>query len=210
MVMINRDLVCRKRLELGWTPERLAEEAGLDGRTVRRMERGGTQPRLQSAIDVARALKVELATLIVNAPKSKDKAETDAWNRANTVAATAGAVEREVVIPGEWSVKESLYVLSMFLARTLVQETRTSTEKDDVVDRVVTAFKAADSAIQTTLSGGGEWGAEEVIQILSLLLARYAKAFGASSANGPEIGIDFVQAACEQAKQALPDYRGRK
>lgn len=210
MVMINRDLVCRKRLELGWTPERLAEEAGLDGRTVRRMERGGTQPRLQSAIDVAHALKIELATLIVNDPRGKDKVETDAWNRANTVAATAGAVEREVVIPGEWSVKESLYVLSMLLARTLVQETRTSTEKDGVVDRVVTAFKAADSAIQTTLSGGGEWGAEEVIQILSLLLARYAKAFGASSANGLEMGIDFVQAACEQAKQALPDYRGRK
>ena len=210
MVMINRDLVCRKRLELGWTPEKLAEEAGLDGRTVRRMERGGTEPRLQSAIDVARALNIELTTLLVDNLADKDELRVDSRNRPTRAEAGEGGMHRELVIPDEWSVKESLYVLSMLLARTLVQETRTSTEKDGVVDRVVTAFKAADSAIQTTLSGGGEWGAEEVIQILSLLLARYAKAFGASSANGLEMGIDFVQAACEQAKQALPDYRGRK
>ncbi|MCY4488318.1 MAG: helix-turn-helix transcriptional regulator [Deltaproteobacteria bacterium] len=210
MVMINRDLVCRKRLELGWTPEKLAEEAGLDGRTVRRMERGGTEPRLQSAIDVARALDIKLTTLIVDDHPDKNGLRDNAPNRAKAVAAGENEIQREVVIPDDWSVKESLYVLSMFFARSLVEETHKPTDKDEVVDRVVTAFKAADSAIVLTLSGGGDWGAEEVMQVLSRLLARYGTAFSGPSPKGLEKGIKFVQATCEQAKQALPHYEGRK
>lgn len=208
MVMINRDLVCRKRLELGWTPEKLAEEAGLDGRTVRRMERGGTEPRLQSAIDVARALNIELTTLLVDNLADKDELRVDSRNRPTRAEAGEGGMHRELVIPDEWSVKESLYVLSMFLARTLVKDI--PTEDDVVVDRIVTAFKAADSAIHTTLSGGGDWGSEEVMQVLSRLLARYGTAFSGPSAKGREMGVNFVQATCEQAKQALPHYPGRK
>ena len=101
--------------------------------------------------------------------------------------------------------RKHCYVLSTLLTRSLVLERNASGENDDDVDRVVAAFKAADSAIQTTLSGGGEWGVEEAKCVLSLLLTRYGTAFSRRSAKGVEVGVDFVQAACDQAKRALPD-----
>ncbi len=210
MVRINRQLMCRRRVELGWTLEQLAEESSLDGRTVRRVEQGGSLTRLRSAIAIARALKLELATLVLDFPPSRSEPVGDDGGLAAALAAADGTIQRELGSPGEWSLKEALYVVSMLLTRSLLLERKTLGENDDDVDRVVTAFMAADSAIQTTLAGGGEWGAEEAARVLSLLLTRYGAAFSRRSVNAAEVGANFVQAACDQAKRALPRYTAPK
>ena len=79
----------------------------------------------------------------------------------------------------------------------------TLAEYEGDVDRVELAFKVADSAMRTTLSGGGEWGAEEATSVLSLLLARYGVAFGGRPAKDAPVGVDFVKAASDQAKRIL-------
>ena len=205
MVRIKCELMRRRCLELGWTPEKLAEESGLDARTVRRIEQGRSPTRLQSAIAIARALKLDLATLVQDDRPGGSEAVGDGADVAGALAAADGTFQRELAKPGDWNLKEALYVLSTLLTRSLVLERNASGENDDDVDRVVAAFKAADSAIQTTLSGGGEWGVEEAKCVLSLLLTRYGTAFSRRSAKGVEVGVDFVQAACDQAKRALPD-----
>ena len=205
MVRINYELMRRRRVELGWTPEKLAEESGLDARTVRRIEQGGSLTRLRSAVAIAQALKLELTTLVLD-DRSGSEPQGGRGSLAAALAAADGMIQREIVRPGECSLKEALYVLSMLLTRSFVLDGKVSGENDDDVDRVVAAFKAADSAIQTTLSGGGEWGAEEAARVLSLLLTRYGTVFSRRSANGVEVGVNFVQAACDQAKRALPHY----
>ena len=205
MVRINYELMRRRRVELGWTPEKLAEESGLDARTVRRIEQGGSLTRLRSAVAIAQALKLELTTLVLD-DRSGSEPQGGRGSLAAALAAADGMIQREIVRPGECSLKEALYVLSMLLTRSFVLDGQVSGENDDDVDRVVAAFKAADSAIQTTLSGGGEWGAEEAARVLSLLLTRYGTVFSRRSANGVEVGVNFVQAACDQAKRALPHY----
>ena len=205
MVRIHRALMCRTRLELGWTPEKLAEESGLDARTIRRIEQGGSLTRLRSAIAIAEALKIEITTLLLDCPPSKSEPEGDSGDLAAALAVGDGTIQRELVSPVEWSLKEALYVLSL-LTRSVALDRKVLGENADNVDRVVTAFKAADSAIQTTLSGGGEWGAEEAVRVLSLLLTRYGTAFSRRSANRVEVGVNFVEAACDQAKRALPHY----
>ena len=205
MVRINYELMRRRRVELGWTPEKLAEESGLDARTVRRIEQGGSLTRLRSAVAIAQALKFELTTLVLD-DRSGSEPQGGRGSLAAALAAADGMIQREIVSPGECSLKEALYVLSMLLTRSFVLDGKVSGENDDDVDRVVAAFKAADSAIQTTLSGGGEWGAEEAARVLSLLLTRYGTVFSRRSANGVEVGVNFVQAACDQAKRALPHY----
>ncbi len=205
MVRINYELMRRRRVELGWTPEKLAEESGLDARTVRRIEQGGSLTRLRSAVAIAQALKLELTTLVLD-DRSGSEPQGGRGSLAAALAAADGMIQREIVNPGECCLKEALYVLSMLLTRSFVLDGKVSGENDDDVDRVVAAFKAADSAIQTTLSGGGEWGAEEAARVLSLLLTRYGTVFSRRSANGVEVGVNFVQAACDQAKRALPHY----
>ena len=207
MVRINHELIGRRRLTLGWTPEKLAEEAGLDPRTIRRIEQGGCRTRLRSAVAIAQALKVEVTAIVLDDRSGGSEPQGDGL--AASLAAADGTIRREVVSPGDWSLKEALYVLSILLTRSLVVDGKMSGENDEV-DRVVAAFKAADSAIQTTLSGGGEWGAEEAARVLSLLLTRYGTVFSRRSANGVEVGVNFVQAACEQAKRELPHYLAPK
>ena len=198
MVRIDHDLLRRTRLELGWTPEMLAEESGLDPRTVRRIEQGGSQTRLHSALAIARALNLELSALVL------DNRPTGAvLMGGNGSRPTPGRrLRTELASPGEWSLKEALYVLSSVL-KNLGFDGMGLSESEGQVDRVMAAFKAADSAMQTTLSGGGDWGSEEAMSVLSLLLARYGTAFGQQTTGGPTMGVDFVQAACDEAKRAL-------
>ena len=209
MVLVNYELMRRSRVGLGWTAENLAEESGLDARTIRRIEQGGSLTRLRSAVAIARALKLELAALVLDGRSGASEARGDRAGLAGALAAADGTIQREIVNCGEWSLKEALYVLSILLTRSLVVDGKMSGENDEV-DRVVAAFKAADSAIQTTLSGGGEWGAEEAARVLSLLLTRYGTVFSRRSTNGVEVGVNFVQAACEQAKRELPHYLAPK
>ena len=93
-------------------------------------------------------------------------------------------------------------MLSMVFARSLVLDGKTPGENGEM-DRVVAAFKAAHSAIQITLSGGGEWGDEEAARVLSLLLTEYGRVCSRRSAADVEMGVNFVQAACDQARRAL-------
>lgn len=208
MVRVNHELMRRRRLELGWTPERLAEEAVLDGRTIRRIEKGGSLTRLKSAIAIAQALKIELGTLAALGDgdgQNRNESQSDRLDLTAVLAAAEDTVQRELLNPSEWGFREALYVLSLFLTRSLVLDGKPLGEKGDV-DRVVAAFKAADGAIQTTLSGAGEWDAEEATSVLSLLLIRYGTAFSRRSTNAVEAGVNFIQAACDEAKRSLPHY----
>ncbi|MDE0029722.1 MAG: helix-turn-helix transcriptional regulator [Deltaproteobacteria bacterium] len=199
MIRIDHDLLRRTRLELGWTPEELAEKSDLDARTVRRIEQGGSRTRLHSALALARALNLELTALVLD-----DRPTGVVSISGNGSRATTGRrLRTELVSPGEWSLKEALYVLSLVL-KNLGFDGMALSESKGEVDRVRAAFKAADSAMQTTLSGGGDWGSEEAMSVLSQLLAKYGTAFGQQTVKSPTMGVDFVQAACDQAKRALP------
>ena len=127
MFWLNRELLRRRRIDLGWTSERLADEAGLDRRTVQRLEQGRNRARLGTAGALAKALDLKVSSLIVVAPPPV---------------------------------------------------------ADDDDDRVLAAFRAADHAIQTTLSDGGDWGVKEVTTVLSLLLTRYGSVFSRRSDAG--------------------------
>lgn len=194
MVRINCKLTQRRRIELGWTPEELAGEAGLDARTVRRIEQGRDSARLRSAVALAKALKLEVTALVLDDRSGRSEPQGDGDGLAAALTAADGTIQREIV-------KEAQYVLSILLARSLVLDGKMSGENEEV-DRVVAAFRAADSAIQITLSGGA-WSDEEAVRVLSLLLTKYGTMFSRHSANGVEVGVDFVQAACDQAKRAL-------
>ena len=175
----------------------LAEESGLDARTVRRIEQGKSQTRLRSARALAGALHLELIALVLDdRPTGPSLASGNGFP-----AATARPLRKALVNPDEWSLKEALYVLSLVLKKGF--DGMTLGENEGEVDRVMAALKAVDSAMRTTLSGGGEWGAEEAASVLSLLLARYGKAFGRRPVNDLPVGVDFVQAVCEQAKRTL-------
>ena len=210
MFRINHELMFRKRLELGWTPEELAEEADLDERTIRRIEAGGSRARHRSAVQIARALKLDLVTLVLEDPAGRIEPESDGNGNASASSFVDGTTQGKRVILDDWSLKESLYVLSSLLARSFISDGEAMEANDLQVDRVVAAFKAADGVIKTTLSGGGEWGEEEARCVLSLLLARYGAAFNRGSADGVEAGDHFVQAACEQARRELPHHMTAK
>ena len=207
MVRVDHELVRLKRLELAWTPEKLAEESGLDSRTIRRIEQGEGLTRLRSVVGIAEALKVEVVALVLDDRAERILPEGNGGNLAAALAAAEGTMRKELLSPEEWGFRETLYVLSMLVTSSLVSEGKDLGEK---VDRLVAAFKAADGAIQTTMSTGGKWGVEEASCILSLLLIRYGTAFRRRSTNGMEVGIDFVQAACDQAKRALSHQEDSK
>lgn len=198
MVRVDHDLIRRTRLKLGWTPERLAAESDLDARTVRRIEKGRSQPRLHSARALAEALELELTAIVLDDHESG----TALSGRNGGPETTGHPNQMEPVSPCEWSLNEALYVLSSLLARLGFDGTALS-QNEGEVDRVRAAFKAADSAMQTTLSGGGKWGPEEATRVLSLLLAKYGTLFGGQSVRGAGVSADFVQAACDQAKRTL-------
>jgi transcriptional regulator with XRE-family HTH domain len=54
-------IISRVRAERGWTPHRLAREAGIDPAQLSRVERGLRTLTLPTAAKVARALGVSLA-----------------------------------------------------------------------------------------------------------------------------------------------------
>ncbi len=210
MVRINHTLMRRSRVKLGWNAEKLAEEAGLDPRTIRRIEQGVSRTRLRSAIAIADALELDLGTFVLDDPLNRDESEGNEVGLKTAFAAVDPTTQRELVYTDERILKGALYVSSMLLADSLILDRRVSGENDNGTDRVVAAFKAADSVIQAMLSVGGEWGAEEATCVLSSLLARYGTAFSRGAANDVEVGASFVQAVCDQAKRALPQDVARK
>jgi transcriptional regulator with XRE-family HTH domain len=59
----------RLRKERRWSQEKLAHFAGLSTTEVSRLERGQREPRLQTVMQVAGALRVPLQDLIAPAPE---------------------------------------------------------------------------------------------------------------------------------------------
>lgn len=165
MVWVDHNLLRRTRVKFAWTPETLAAESGLDARTVRRIEQGGSQTRLRSALALAEALNLDLTDLVLDdRPTGTSLASTNGFP-----AASWPPLRKATVSPDEWILKEVLYVLSSVLKRGLGFDGMTLAENEGEVDRVVAAFKATDNIMRITLSGGGEWGAEEAMSVLSLL-----------------------------------------
>lgn len=169
MLRINRERMRLRRIELGFNAEKLAEKAGLDARTVRRIEHGRSRTRLRSAVGIAKALNLEVTALVLDERSGGSEPQGEGGDLTAALTTADGTIQRENVSPGEWSLKV-LYALSL-LTRTLVLDGKSG--ENEEVDRVVAAFKAADGAIRTTLSRGGEWGAEEVARVMTLLLSRY-------------------------------------
>lgn len=50
----------QRRIELGWTQQKLAEQVGLHQESVARIENGGTVPRLDTVLKLALALGLKL------------------------------------------------------------------------------------------------------------------------------------------------------
>ena len=116
MVWLNRELMRRRRMELGWTPEALANEADLNRRTVQRLEEGRNEARLGTAVAIAQALEVELSLLIfVDEPSATAQEDDD-----RVVAAFKAAddvIQKVLSRGGPWGLKEATCVLSLLLTR---------------------------------------------------------------------------------------------
>ena len=151
MFWLKREVMRRRRIDLGLTSEQLADEAGLDRRTVQRLEQQKNRARLGTVIALAEVLSLKPSSLIL--------------------------ADRPSVID----------------------------EGDEA--RVLAAFEAADHAIQTTLSDGGEWGVKEAIAVLSLLLTRYGLSFSLRTEDSVEAGFSMVRVACDQIEGALLHQR---
>ena len=59
--------VLRQRRRAGWTQQQLATRAGVNVRTVTRIERGMAAPNMGTLARIADALGVPLATLVMDA-----------------------------------------------------------------------------------------------------------------------------------------------
>ena len=81
------------RTELGYTQERLASEAGLDGRQIRRYEAGEQCPTLTHMAAIVRVLKVPVWRLM---DMDRETAETVFGLRADTL--IPPTVELEVLL----------------------------------------------------------------------------------------------------------------
>jgi transcriptional regulator with XRE-family HTH domain len=66
----------RARRERGWTQARLAEELGIDARSLQRIESGRTAPSLQRLREIADVLGVSCGALIDGAAPSKRRANS--------------------------------------------------------------------------------------------------------------------------------------
>lgn len=187
MVRIHCEVMCRRRLEFGWTPEELAAKAGLDTRTVRRLEQSKKRHRLRSVIAIADALELELPTLILDDGPSEDGLSNDECRALAAFTASGSAIRMNLAGEDGWGLQEAMCVLSMVLTKTLGIERKALAEwEDGDEERVVAAFKAADHAIRTTLARGGKWGLKEATAVLSLLLIRYGSSFTWQSDDGDD------------------------
>ena len=72
-------------------------------------------------------------------------------------------------------------------------------------DPIVSAFAAADEAIQRELARRGEYGAKEVIAVLSLLLVRYGAALSREFGD-TDYAIAALDAGIATAKRAIPEH----
>lgn len=55
--------LCRRRIELGLTQAEVAEKAGLQQKSIARLENGNVVPRLDTVFKVANALGMELTAV---------------------------------------------------------------------------------------------------------------------------------------------------
>ena len=218
MVRIDVEQMRRRRQQLGWTAEELAERSGLDARTIRRMEHGAPA-RLHSAHAVAHALAADTLSFLVNdessfrstSPLVDDKTSaTDQDDYERKLAAAFKAAEysfqTELTCEGEQGAKEAMSVVWNLFTKALAMEGKGfPKQEDDGVYGVVAAFRAADVTIRTTLSGGGVLDFDEVTRVLSLLLARYARAFSRRHGSDPLADLSIIDAVSKQARTALSD-----
>ena len=213
MVRINTELMRQRRIQLGWTSEELAERSGLDARTIRRLEQGKTGARLHTAVAVAQALTLDTSAFVLNEESSAGERAADEDTVSAAFKAADNTFRTELTTEGDQRFREVMYVLSLLLTRSLAMEGKGLEEQEDAgVHEVVAAFKAADVAIRTTLSGGGELGEEEVISVLSLLLTRYGIAFGRRPEREPLTGYSMIEIVADRARKALagivPEFPG--
>ena len=217
MVRVDVEQMRRRRQQLGWTAEELAERSGLDARTIRRMEHGAAI-RLHSAHAFAHALAADTSAFLVNDESSlrspfrwddkTSEAKRDAVER-KPAAASKGpeyGSQTELACEGEQGANEVMYVSSLLLTRALAMEGKGPAEQeDDGVYGVVTAFRAADVVIRTMLSGRGVLDFDEVTRVLSLLLVRYARAYGRQPGSDFLAEIRMVDAVSKEARATLAD-----
>ncbi len=204
MVRINTELMLQRRIQLGWTSEELAERSGLDARTIRRVEQGKTRARLHTAVAVAQALTLDTSAFVLNEGSSAGERDVDEDSVAAAFKAAENTFQTELTCDGDQNFKEMMYVLSLLLTRALAMEGKGLAKQEDAgVHEVVAAFKAADVAIRTTLSGGGELGIEEATYVLALLLTRYGIAFSRRPGSGPMMGFSMIEVVSDQARKAL-------
>lgn len=67
--MLNGEAVRAAREQLGWSPERLADEVGCSVTTLNRWERGRQQPARVAVKALARTLGVDARGLVADAPE---------------------------------------------------------------------------------------------------------------------------------------------
>lgn len=72
-------------------------------------------------------------------------------------------------------------------------------------DPVVTAFLAADDAIQRELGRIGEYGTREVVAVLSLLLVRFGSGI-AREIDDVDFAVAAIDSAVSAAKRAIPEH----
>lgn len=226
MLRIDSELMRQRRIQLGWTSEELAEKSGLDARTIRRLEQGKTHPRLHTAIAVARALTLDTSTFIsydvsagrrdavmkqvaaiVEGAEYTYQRDANEDNVSAAFKAAENTFQTELRYEGDQSFREVMHVLSPLLTKALATEGKGLTKQEDMdVYEMVSAFKAADAAIRTTLSDRRELSIEEATCVLSLLLTRYGIAFSRGPDRGLMLGLTMIDIARMLARKALADY----
>ena len=201
MLRINSELMRQRRIQLGWTSEELAEQSGLDARTIRRLEQGKTSPRLHTAFAVARALKLDPSALVQSEGPSAGERGVDKDRLKSAFKIAADTFETELTCD---NFKEVTYMSSVLLSRVLAEEGKGSAIQQDVdAFDIVAAFRAADIAIRTTLGAGRELGIEDATSVLSLLLARYGIAFSRGPNRSLMLGLTMIDITRDIARNAL-------
>ena len=97
--------------------------------------------------------------------------------------------------------------ISVVTAKAISEQMGISLEKllvDHSGDPIIAAFAGADDAIQRELGRQGEYGAKEVVAVLSLLLVRYGSSMARESGD-TQFALAALDAGIAAAKSAIID-----
>ena len=124
-------------------------------------------------------------------------------SRAGYDVRTIQRLEKGTHLPRLGTVRDIAEVLKLEIPALTAMDPE-SPDSREPDDPVVTAFKAADDAIEAALSRGGTWGVNEITAVLSLLLTRYGS--GIARETDLETGVFVIDAASEGAKKSLSRF----